>query len=439
LSPIESKADCTREILVEVPADVVSHEQESLIGKYQKMAHVPGFRRGKVPASVIRQRFAENLNSEVAENLIPRYLQQEVDKQGLHIVSKPQVSDLHLHEGEPLRFKATFEIMPEFEISGYEDVAPQREEIVVTDEEIAEQLGKLREEQATYSAVEGRPAQPGDYAQISFTGSPRVETREAGDSSGQPPAASKDAPPPVKVDEVLVELGGSNTVREFSDNLTGVVPGDERKFAVSYPQDFSDERLAGTTFEYVVSVKGVKQKLLPELNDDLARQVGDFENLAALQDRVRQGIHSEKEHRHERDAKEKIIERLLERNAFPVPDSLIEEQVDVQLKRGMRALVAQGMRPEDLKNVDLLRLRSGQHETALKSVRASLILDRIADREKIDATDEEVNHEVEVLARQSKLPVEEVRERLTQDGALDRIRGRLRNEKTLDHLFRRTV
>ncbi|MGA3212633.1 MAG: trigger factor, partial [Terriglobales bacterium] len=169
---MESKAECTREIHVEVPAEIVAQEHQSLVGKYQKLARVPGFRRGKVPASVIRQRFAETLSTEVVENLVPKYLQQEVDKQGLRLVSKPQVSDLHVHEGDPLRFKATFEVMPEIEVSGYDGLAPEHPEFSASEEEIEAALNKLRDEQAAYTAVEGRPAQAGDYAQISFTGTP---------------------------------------------------------------------------------------------------------------------------------------------------------------------------------------------------------------------------------------------------------------------------
>ncbi|MGA3213051.1 MAG: trigger factor, partial [Terriglobales bacterium] len=261
----------------------------------------------------------------------------------------------------------------------------------------------------------------------------------AAETPAGPPDSGQKAAPPVNVDEVLVELGGVNTVKEFTDNLLGAVPGDVRSFSVTYPQDFTDERLAGTTFQYTVTVKDIKRKHLPESNDEFARQVGDFETLAVLQERIRHSIKTDKERRFEREAKEKIIDQLLERNEFPVPESMIEWQVDQQLKRGMRALVAQGMRPEDLKKVDLLRLRSGQRDSALKSVRASMILDGVADREKIDVDQAEVDSEIEVLARQSKLPVEDVRERLTQDGGLDRIRSRLRNEKTLEFLFRKTV
>ncbi len=423
MNSTESKASCTREIQVEVPADVVVGETETLVQKYQKMARIPGFRRGKVPASIIRQRFAEDLKSEVAESLIPRFFQQETEKQGLKPVSQPRVTDLHIAQGEPLRFKATFEVMPEIEVSGYQELRPEEKEISVADEEVEAALANIREQHATYTAVEDRALQDGDYAQVSFTGAPK-------DESGSKP---------VQVEDVMVEVGGTNTVKEFSENLRAAKAGDERVFDVTYPEDFSDSRLAGKTFSYTVTVKGIKQKQLPELNEDFAKQVGEFENLDALRLRIRDGIKAEKEHHAEHEAKDKIVEELVKQHEFPVPEALIERQVDLRLERGLRALAAQGMRAEDLKKMDFSRLRAGQRESALREVKVALILDRIADLEHIEVNEDEVNREVEALAAQAKQPADQVRARLERDGALDRIRDRIRNEKTLDYLYRRSA
>jgi trigger factor len=428
LNSTEAKANCLREIQVEIPADVVTRETDSLVQKYQKLARVPGFRRGKVPATLVRQRYAEELKNDVVENLIPKYLQQETEKQGLKPVSAPRISDWHIAEGEPLRFKATFEVLPSIEVSGYKDLCPEPKSFSVSDEEVEAALNNLREQQATYTVVENRPLQDGDYAQVAFTGVPK-RPGESGEDKGKP----------VKVEDVLIEIGGANTVPGFTENLRGAQAGEERSFEVNYPEDFADSRLAGTAFTYTVTVKGIKQKHLPELNDNLAREVGDLDNLEALKQRVRESLLAGKEHEAEQEAKEKIIDQLVERHEFPVPEALVERQVQLRLERGLRALSAQGMRTEDLKKMDFARLRAGQRESALKEVKVSLILDRIAELEKIEASDEEVNQEVEALAHQARQPVEEVRTRLTRDGALDRIRNRLRSEKTLDYLFRRSA
>jgi trigger factor len=420
LNSTETKGNCTREIQVEVPADVVASQTESILQKYQKLARLPGFRRGKVPVSVIRQRFAEDVKSEVVESLVPKYFQQESEKQGLTPVSQPQVSDLHLKEGEPLRFKATFEVMPEIEVSGYRELRPEVKDVSVGDEEVEKALEELREQHASYNAVEdNRPLADGDFAQVAFTGTPKEEGGK-----------------PVNVDEVLVEIGGPNTVKEFSENLRGARPGEVRTFDVTYAPDFAEPRLAGKTLTYAVTVKAVKTKHLPELNDDFAKELGDFADVQALRQKVRESLERDKQHAAEHEAKDKIVEELVQRHDFPVPEALVERQIDLRLERGMRALAAQGMRAEDLKKMDLTRLRVGQREQAVKEVKLSLILDRIAEAEHIEATEEEINKEVEALAGQAKQPVEEVRARLTRDGVLDRIRRRIRSEKTLDYLYR---
>jgi len=422
VSPTETTENCKREIQVEVPADVVTRQTESLVQKYQKMARLPGFRRGHVPATIIRQRFAEDIKTEVVEALIPQYFRQETEKQHLVPVSQPRVSDLHLHEGEPLRFKASFEVMPEIEVAGYKEVRAEKPEITVTDDEVNEAINSLREQHATFTSVEGRPLADHDFAQISLQGTPK----EAGGK-------------PVNMDDILVEVAGPNTMPEFTENLRGANPGDQRTFDVHYPDDFSDQRLAGKTFTYTVNVKSIKQKNLPELNDDFAKELGEFASFDELKTRVRESLLSDKQRTSEREAKDKLMDELVKRNPFPVPDALVEHQIDLRLERGLRALAAQGMRAEDMKKMDLARLRAGQRDNALQDVKAGLILDRIADAEKIEVEEEEVNKEIEALASQSKQTAEAIRARLTRDGALDRIRNRIRNEKTLDFLYHQSA
>jgi trigger factor len=423
VSPTEASA-IKREISVEIPAEEVARETLTIIEKYQKLARIPGFRRGHVPASVIRQRFKEDLKSDVVEALVPRYFRLEATKQGLHPISQPQVSDLHVHDNEPLRFKASFEVMPDVKVQGYKDLRAEKKEVTVTDEEVQQTLDGLREQQATYTTVEGRPLQEGDFAQASLDGQPK-------DGEGKP----------VHMDEILIEIGGKNTVAEFNQNLTGASAGEERTFDVVYPADANDERLAGKTFTYTVKVQSVKQKTMPELNDDFAKELGaEFTTLEEVKTRIREGMEQERKHAAEHEAKDKLVEELVKRNSeLEVPESLVDRQVDIRLERGLRALTQQGMRPEDIKKMDFERLRVGQREQALGDVKAQLLLEKVAEEEKIEVTNEEIDKEVEALAMQAKQPVEAIRTRLTQDGAVDRIRIRLRNEKTLDFLYNQSA
>jgi trigger factor len=262
----------------------------------------------------------------------------------------------------------------------------------------------------------------GEFAQVSLHGQPK-------DGEGKP----------VHMDEILVEIGGKNTMPEFTENLRGVSAGEERSFDVAYPQDSSDQRLAGKTFTYTVKVHSIKQKNLPELNDQFAKELGEFANLEEVRKRIREGMEAERKHAAEREAKDKLVAELVKRNEFEVPEALVERQIDLRLERGLRALAAQGMRAEDIKKMDLNRLRAGQREQALQEVKASLLLDRIAEEEKLEVSDAEIDREVEALAQQSKQTSEAIRARLTRDGALDRIRNRIRNEKTLDFLYHQSA
>jgi trigger factor len=426
VSPTETSSSTRREIAVEIPVEEVTRETNALIQKYQKLARIPGFRRGHVPASVIRQRFSEDLKSDVVEALVPRYFRKEADRQGLIPVSQPQVTDLHLKDNEPLRFKASFEVMPEIKVDGYKELRAEKPEITVTDEEVEQSLNGVREQHATFTAVEGRPLADGDYAQVSLDGKPKD-----GPTDGQDK--------PVHMDEVLVEIAGKNTMPEFTENLRGASAGDERVFEVTYAQDAQEQRLAGKTFTYTVKVQSIKQKSLPELDDQFATQLGEFKTLDEVRQRIRESMEAERKHTAEHEAKDKLVAELVKRSEFEVPEALVDRQIDVRLERGLRALAAQGMKAEDIKKMDLNRLRVGQREQALQEVKASLVLDKIAEEEKIEVSDAEIDREIDALATQSKQTPEAIRARLTRDGALDRIRNRIRSEKTLDFLYRQSA
>ena len=419
---------CKRELSIEIPSEIVQGEREKIVARYAKLARIPGFRKGKVPATVIRRRFADEIKSDVVEALVPRYFREEAKKQNLVPISQPRVTDLHIHDGEPLKFTAEFEIFPEFQLAAYDDIRPDSIDTTVTEEDVERALQNLRLQHATYAAVEDdRPLADGDFAVVSFRGTPKDAEAEA-DSK------------PVEVDEVMVEIGGDNTIPEFSEHLRGAKATEHRTFDVTYADDFSDKRLAGKTMSYDVDIKAIKTRSVPEPTDDFAKELSaDFATYDDLRNRLRDNMKAEKEHEAEHQGKDKIVAELVSRNDFPVPEAMIGQQIDLRLERGLRALAAQGMTTEDMKRMDFDRLRAGQREGAVREVRASLILEQIAEQEKIDASDEEIEQELAAMALQAKQPVEQLRARLTEDGGLDRIRHRIRNEKTLNHLYRRTA
>jgi len=424
VTPTETINETKREIEIQVPSEEVSRETDVLIQKYQKLARIPGFRKGHVPASIIRQRFSQDIQNDVIDSLVPKYFRKETERLGLMPVSQPRVTDLHAHEGEGLHFKASFEVMPAIQVEGYKELRAEHPEITVTDQEVEDSLKALQEQKAAFAPIEDRAIAEGDYAQVSLDGTPKED--EAGTK-------------PVHMDDVLVEIGGKNTMPEFTQNLAGATAGEERTFDVNYPEDFSDERLRGKTFSYKVKVNGVKQKSLPELNDDFAKELGEFTTLGEVRNRIREGMEQERRQTAEREAKDKLLAELIRRNEFEVPEALVDHQIDIRLERGLRALAAQGMSSEHMKKMDLPRLRAGQHDQAVQEVKASLLLEKIAEEEKIEVGDDEINREIEALATQTNQTADAIRARLTRDGALDRIRNRIRNEKALDFLYRQSA
>jgi trigger factor len=415
--------DCTREVEIEIPADEVTRNFRAVTKRYQKMARIPGFRSGKVPESLIRGRFAEQIRQDVMEAVLPGHFRTAIEKQQLKPISQPQVTGIDLQEGKPLRFKAAFEVAPEFSIDGYQDVKVEKPGTDLTDAEVDAELARIRDSRSTMEPVtEERALANGDFAQISFTGS--VQPAQA-DSETQTAAQQ-----PISGQDVIVEVGGPNTLDSFNAALRGASVGQQLTFEVSYPKDFGERQLAGKRVAYDLEVKGIKKKIEPEWNDDFARELGDYQSLGDFTQKLREHLAIDKRRRLESETTNRLLDALVNRFEFPIPESLVQQQIDTRLDRGLRALAAQGMRTEDMRKLDFDRLRAAQRASATAEVKGSILLDRIADAENIRVAEEDVESELEAISLQMHEPVDALRTRLTEDGSLARIRERLRREKT---------
>ena len=415
--------ECTREVEIEIPADEVSRAFRTVTKRYQKQARIPGFRAGKVPESLIRTRFHDGIRQDVVESVLPVHFREAIDKADLKPISQPQVTDLHLEDGQPLKFKAVFEVLPEFSVAGYQDVHVPKPDTELTDSEVDAELERIRDSRSTMEPVtEDRALADGDWAQITFRGEFQGEAAEAEQQ-------------PVTGDDVMIEVGGQNTLPAFNEALRGAKPGQQLKFEVSYPEDFGERRLAGKALSYDVEVKAIKKKIQPELTDEFAKELGEYEGIEDFKQKLKDHLASDKKRRLEGETRDKIVEALIAKYQFPVPESLVQQQVDARLDRGLRALAQQGMRTEDMRKLDFDRLRAAQHDSAVNEVKGSLLLDRIAGEEKIEVTDAEVERELEILSLQTREPLDTLRQRLTGDGSLARIREQLRREKTGSLLY----
>lgn len=437
---------CKREVEVEIPAEAVTKQQEAIIKQYAQQARVPGFRKGKVPANVVKNRFNNEITSDLVESLVPQYFREAVIKAGYRPVSQPAIYGLEFTPGEPMRFKAAFEVLPDFELADYSEIKVEKPAIKVTDEEVENEIKQLQERQASFDPVnDDRGAEKGEFVQVSFEARPKgleaepaEENREgAGAEQASAEGAEADSAKPVQMDEVLVEIGGANTIPEFTEHLGGAKAGEERDFEVNYPEDFYDKRLAGHSFSYKVKVNAIKKKTLPELDDAFVQELSqEFKTLDDLKQRIREGMEAERNHQAEHDQKGKLLDELIAKHDFAVPRSLVEHQIDLRLERGLRALAAQGMKTEDMKRMDFGRLRAGQREAAVKEVKSNVLLAKVAVKENLQVSDEELDQEIAGMAQQMQQPVEEVKRRILQDdGAADRLRERMRTEKALNFLY----
>jgi trigger factor len=422
-----------REVEVEVPADEVSKTYRTVIKRYQKLARIPGFRAGKVPESLVRTKFAKELRQEVLEALVSERFRSAITERKLQPVSEPQLLDLQLTDGSPLRFKAAFEVLPEFDITGYETVRVEKPNVELTPEEFEGELGRMMDSQATVEPVEEeRALTQGDWAEIQFKGEikPLAQAVTEEGLTATDPAAE-----PITGEDVLIEIGGKNTLPAFNDALRGTKVGQELTFEVDYPADFGDRRLAGQTVAYDVTVKAIKKKTYPERDAELAKQLGGVETWEEFETQLRERVARRKKEALESGAKNKMLDELIGRYDFPVPESFVQQRVDARLERGLRALAQQGMKAEDMRKLDFGRLRAAQRDEAEREVRASLVVDRIAEMEKIEVSDAEVDNEVLMLSLQSREPYEALRERLTKDGGIGRLREEMRREKTSSVLY----
>jgi len=408
---------CKHEIELVVPVEEIDKETTLVVEDIRKKAALPGFRPGKVPASLIRTKFGRDVRQDVLERIIPKAFRKYADGEKLEVVGTPLVVDMHFHAGEPLKFKAHFEVAPVVELrDDYRGLTVPYREPVVTQEEVEARLQTLQAQKAEYINEDPRPATATDHVLIALR-------------SLSPLAGGE-----LNENELALELGHADTMAAFTENITGMEPGDEKEFVISYPDDYGAERLAGQTVTFSCTLKTIRRKELPELNDEFAQDLGDFKSLDELRDAARKSIYADRDNTARQEAHNAILDSLVALYDFPIPQSYVDQQVKSIIEDRLRSLSGQGVDPRTL-NLDWDKLKESQAPRALKDVRASLLLEKVADRETIHATREEVDGEVQRIARQEREAVVSVRRRLEQDGSLGRIAGHIRTQKTLNFLF----
>ena len=406
-----------KNVRVEIPSDVVTAEIDRIARDYSRKARVPGFRPGKTPPRVIKQRFKHEILHDVAHDLIPRAVDDALREKGLEAVDTPDVRDVNIEEGQPLTFTASFDTLPPFDPGDLTTIAFRRASAAINDEAVQLSLQRLRDRAARFEPVEGRGVAGGDTLVVDL---------ERRDASGKPDVHK----------DVTVELGAKANPPGFDEQLLGLEAGATKSFDLHYPADYPIGELANTDVSYTVTVKGLKRRVLPELDDEFAKDLGEFETLDALTARVREDLEHEAKHAAEREDRAELMKQLATRLPFDVPASMIEREVDHRLEEFARRLIDQRIDPRQA-GIDWGAFRESQREVSRDAVASALVLEEVARREQLDVTDEEIEREVARYAERTGRTPAAVRAALEKEGGLSRVYASLRREKAIDFVMAR--
>ncbi|MCC7009423.1 MAG: trigger factor [Acidobacteria bacterium] len=426
-------SETRKHLSFEIEPGVVSAEIDRVARAYSRSARVPGFRPGKVPAGVVKQRYKDQILHDVAHDLIPRVLGEALRERGLSPVASPDIKDVVLEEGQPLTFVADFETLPPIDPGEYAGISLSKPPAVLEVGAVDHALEHLQERHARWEPVEDRAAAAGDTLLVDLTRTRRARRIALAGEAAPAPGEQDGEPEPMT--NVTVELGHTANPPGFDEPLLGVVAGDTREFTVTYPADHDPADLAGATVDYHVTVKGIRRKHVLPLDDGFAKEVSDLATLEELRTRVREDLQRGAEQEAEHTMRHQLLQELGSRLTI-VPDVLVEQEIDRRLEDFVRRLMEQGIDPMSA-NVDWRDFRDRQRETASATVRSTLVLDEIARREGIEATGEDVAAEIERYAERAGHTPTAVRARLEKDGALDRIRAGIQREKTMTWLIER--
>ena len=425
-----------KNLVVEIDSTVVDAEIDKVSRDYSKAARIPGFRPGKVPAKVVRQRFRDQILHDVAHGLIPRAVDEALRERGVEPVDTPDIRDVVVEEGQPLKFTATFDTVPPIDPGDYSTIELRRADMAVTDAAVDQALEGLRERGARYEPVEERGVQLGDSVLMDLVRTTSGEHDHDHEEEGH--EGHDHGPKSDNHQNVTVEIGATANPPGFDEELAGLTPGSQKTFDVRYPDDYAIKELAGTTVNYDVTVKAVRKRIVPPLDDEFAKDLGEFENLDALKARVRQDLEHEAKHEADREMRSELMTALARRVTFEVPQALLEREIDRRVEEFVRRLIDQQIDPMKT-NINWEEFRERQKEAAAEAVRGALVLDEVARRENVAVSQDEVEAEIARYAERTGRTPAAVRARLEKEGGIGRLYSGLRRERTIDFLLSRAT
>jgi trigger factor len=410
-----------KNLMIEIPPDVVDAEISRVVSRYGKQARLPGFRPGKVPPKVVRQRFRSEIMHDVAHHLVEHAVEDALAERGVEPVDTPQIRDLKVEEGQPLTFKAEFDVLPSFDPGDFASIEARRSPVKVEDDGVDQSLQQLRERAARFEPVEEGIVGQGHTVVLDIE-------RQGFDKNGKAGEKSRH-------ERLPVEIGAAANPPGFDAELLGLSAAASKSFRLRFPDDYSVPELAGTDVDYRVTVHDIRQRIVPTLDDEFAKDLGEYDSLDALRARVRQDLEAEAREAAERQVRTDVLRKLAERVPFSLPASLVEREIDRRLEEFARRLMDQRIDPRKA-NIDWQAFRDAQREPAKEAVGSALVLDEIARREDIGVSEADIETELEKYSARSGMTVSAVRAQLEQDESLARLAAGLRREKALNHVLK---
>jgi trigger factor len=414
-SRVTAPSPSRRELEVEVAAEEVVKEWDKVLREYSTRARLDGFRRGKAPLDLVERLFHAEIKDAVIESLAPRALRESLRAENITPVGTPVIREVVFKEAEPFRFKAAVEVLPDFEIPPYKKIRVQKKEVQVQEEDVDRSLEELRQRSAEYVPVEGRGVTDGDYVVVEWKGRD-LQTKRW-----------------LPTEKVLVMAGHSENEKALNENLAGLKTGETRKFTISYPPEHPQKRMAGRSIEYDIKVVSIKEKKVPEMNDDWAKDLGEYDNLSALRARVRQELEKSREETAKKEMGDEIVTSLVAKLQLELPQSLVEEET-VSVLNGWAAQL-----PAGIPSAQAEELREKARGQAERSLKSGILLQKIAAQEKLAVSDEEVEAEVKEMAKRNNVPLAQLVEKINQEGRRESIRDNMRLRKAIDFLLENAV
>jgi len=409
-------SDSKWEIEIEIPVTETTEEMKRITAQYSSRAKVRGFRPGKAPEEIIKRMYYPDIKETLINSLVPKTLNKELKDKNIIPVGQPIVSDLHFSEGEPLRFKAQIEVWPEFHLPEYKNMRVKQRKASVTEKELEESLEELRLEAAQYVPVTDRGVIDGDYVVAEIKGHDTKTKRF------------------LPTEKVVILAGHPENEEILNQKLLGLNSGDQSQFTIKYKKDHTNKKLAGREIHYDLKIESIKEKMLPEIDDDLAKDLGDYKNLKDLKTKLKDRLLQSKKNAQRREMAEEIVKKISEKVPFELPESVVEHEYTAQLNRRLSAIPQ-----KDLSKVDLESLKKDVRTRAIQNIKNHIILNQIAQEEKLEVTEEEITDEMKAIAKSHNVPLARVVESINKEGKKQELRENLLLKKTVDFLVKSAI